>query len=241
VRRNIEEIAQLRDQAMHLLIPELEAIYAGLFQSGVLNYVEYLQKWFGRTPLGRGAPPLLSLVWDLKDLQPKAVRKRYGIEALRVLQEHRDRIQQLEGQIKDRQFSIPIDYKLVLTKKPSEADITLGAGPGGAVAGQIVQVPKDVSVTHPYTQKTAVEEIKRLLGPAARFTSYDFQAIVTNDGIKKSDSSPLHYLLKQTGTHCYSERLLDEIIGKVKADERYLEKSRSTYQQKHAASYRSRK
>lgn len=32
VRRNVEQIADLRDHATHLLIPELEAVYAGLFR-----------------------------------------------------------------------------------------------------------------------------------------------------------------------------------------------------------------
>lgn len=69
------------------------------------------------------------------------------------------------------------DHKLVLTKKPAGADITLGAGPGGAIAGQIVEVPRDISLTHPYTTKPAVEAIQKKLGTSTRFTSHDFPAV----------------------------------------------------------------
>lgn len=47
IRRNVEEIAILRDVATHLIIPELESIYAGIFQAGVLNYANKLEEWFG--------------------------------------------------------------------------------------------------------------------------------------------------------------------------------------------------
>jgi len=50
---------------------------------------------------------------------------------------------------------------------------------------------------------------------STRFTTYDFQAVVTNDGVKKADSSPLHYVIKHTGTHCYSERLVGKVVGRA--------------------------
>ena len=77
-------------------------------------------------------------------------------------------------------------YKLVLTKKPKDADITLGAGPGGAIAGQIIEVPKDVSVTHPYTHSRAAAELQKRLGAAAVFTRYDLQAVIHVEKVKKA-------------------------------------------------------
>lgn len=163
----------MRDQATHLLIPELEAVYAGLFQAGVFNYVDQRRRLFPKAEPNQTTPPLLSLVWEREHLEPKIIQKRYGRDALRFMQEQRDRVQAVEEQVGDRRFSISIEYKLVLTKKPKEADITLGAGPGGAIAGQIIEVPKDVSMTHPYTPLRAAAELKKRLGTAVRFTTYD--------------------------------------------------------------------
>lgn len=228
VRRNIEKVAEIRDKAMHLLVPEMEAIYGGLFQAGVLNYVDYLRTWFKRTIGDRATPPLLSLVWDLKDLEPQIIRKRYGESVLKFLQEQRADLQDEENKMEDRKFSISIEYKLVLTKKPKEADISLGAGPGGAITGQIIEVPKDVSVTHPYTQKPAVLQIQKSLGAEVSFTTFDFQAILHKENIKKADSS-FHYLLRQTGTHCYSNKLVTHIVDRIKADPQYLGRARESY------------
>jgi hypothetical protein len=229
VRRNVEQVAELRDQATHLLIPELEAVYAGLFQAGVFNYVEQRRKWFPNTVPNQTTPPLLSLVWEREHLEPKVIQKRYGRDALRFMQEQRDLVQAVEQQVGDRRFSISIEYKLVLTKKPKEADITLGAGPGGAIAGQIIEVPKDVSVTHPYTHQPAAAEVKRRLGTGVKFTRHDFLAVVYVEKVKKAESSPFHYLLKHTGTHCYSEAFIDLIVQKIGTDPGYLGQARESY------------
>jgi hypothetical protein len=232
VRRNVEEIADLRDHATHLLIPELEAVYAGLFQAGVFNYVEQRRKWFPNAQPSQATPPLLSLVWESEHLEPTVIQKRHGRSALAFMQERRDRVQSAEQEIADRRFSISIEYKLVLTKKPKEADITLGAGPGGAIAGQIIEVPKDVSVTHPYTHRRAVAEVQKRLGTSTPVTTYDFQAAVHVERIKKDDSSLFHYLMKQTGTSCYSESLIDHIVQKIRGDSGYLKRVRETYRKR---------
>jgi len=232
VRRNVEEIADLRDHATHLLIPELEAVYAGLFQAGVFNYVEQRRKWFPQAQPGQATPPLLSLVWEREHLEPKVIQKRYGRAVLTFMQGQRDRVEAAEQEVGDRRFSISIEYKLVLTKKPKDADIALGAGPGGAIAGQIIEVPKDVSVTHPYTHRRAAAEVQKRLGTATRFTTYDFQAVIHAEKAKRDDSSPFHYLMKQTGTHCYSENLIQHIVLKVQGDAGFLKRVRDAYRTK---------
>ncbi len=145
------------------------------------------------------------------------------------MQEQRDRVQAAEQEVGDRRFSISIEYKLVLTKKPKDADIALGAGPGGAIAGQIIEVPKDVSVTHPYTHRRATAELQKRLGTVTRFTTYDFQVVIHAEKVKRDDSSPFHYLMKQTGTHCYSENLIQHIVQKVQGDAGFLKRVRDAY------------
>jgi hypothetical protein len=163
-----------------------------------------------------------------ENLEPKVVQKRYGRAALKFFQEHRALVEQREREMGDVRFSIPIEYKLVLTKKPTGADITLGAGPGGAIAGQIVEVPRDVSVSHPYITKPAIEAIQKKLGVGTHFTSHDFYALLHKEGVKKADSV-FHYKLKQTGTHCYSDKLVQHVAEKVAADAGYLNGARESY------------
>src|SRR5262249_23128999 len=154
----------------HLLIPELEAVYAGLFQAGVFNYVDQRRGWVSQGKPGTAPPPLMSLGWEPAPPEPEVIQKGEGRGAPKIMAGQRVRVQAIEQEIGDRRFSIPIEYKLVLTKKPKDADITLGAGPGGAIAGQIIEVPRDVSVTHPHKHYNAAGEIQKRLGSGARFT-----------------------------------------------------------------------
>ncbi len=228
VRRNVERIADLRDSATHLLIPELEAVYAGLFQAGTQNYVDFLRAWFGRGIGDHATPPLLSLVWDLKDLQPGVIEKRHGADARRFIERHIAEVRALEEQVGDRRFSITVEYKLVLTKKPKDADISLGAGPGGAIVAQPVYVPKDVSVTHPHKEKNLVKAVLSRLPAGIDFTSYGFQALAHKLNVKKSDSD-LHYFFRQSGTHCYSDGLVSLLVETITGDPDYLDRAKESY------------
>jgi hypothetical protein len=73
-----------------------------------------------------------------------------------------------------------------------------------------------------------VEAIQKRLGADVRFTSHDFYAVLLREGVKKADSL-LHFKLKQTGTHCYSEKLVEHVAEKVAADPEYLARARESY------------
>jgi hypothetical protein len=92
--------------------------------------------------------------------------------------------------------------------------------------------PKDVSMTHPYTHKLATAEIQKRLGTETRFTTYDLQVVLHVEKIKNPDPSPLHYLMKQTGTHCYPEALIDAVAKKIHNDPTYLTRTRDSYRKR---------
>ena len=47
VRRNLEKVAELRDDAAHFVIREVPRDVLLLFQAGVINYHKKLNEWFG--------------------------------------------------------------------------------------------------------------------------------------------------------------------------------------------------
>ena len=47
IKLNIKTIHELRNNAIHLVIPFIPIDIMGLFQAGVLNYPQVLQDWFG--------------------------------------------------------------------------------------------------------------------------------------------------------------------------------------------------
>jgi len=227
IRKNIEDIAAIRDEATHLIIKDLEAVYSGLFQSGVLNYVNKLEEWFGISITEKISPAMLTLVSDIKQIDPVFIKKRYGPEILEFVENEIGRIEKNAKELKeDIKYRIPIEYKLVLTKSAKDADITLSSGVGGKTFG-LIEVPKDIERTHPYLQKDVIAKIKERIGGGIMFNQYDFQSILYKEKIK--GNRKYHYMIKKPVIHRYSDALIELIVNKIERDQEYLKKARKVY------------
>lgn len=226
VRRNIEEVIEIRDASVHFVIAELETIYQGMFQAGVLNFVSALQDWFGVEITEKCTPAMLSLLVETGDLEPTKLQRKYGKEVLDFFTQEQLRLDEAEREIKDTKYRIPIEYRLVLTKSSRGADITLSSGLGDQV-GIILEVPKDIDKTHPYLTKEAILAIKEKLGEASEFNSYDFQAVIHKEKIKGKPQ--LHYKIRKPECHRYSENLIEFIADKLTSDDRYRSRARRSY------------
>ena len=227
IRKNIEDIAAIRDEATHLIIKDLEAVYSGLFQSGVLNYVNKLEEWFGISITEKISPAMLTLVSDIKQIDPVFIKKRYGPEILEFVENEIGGIEKNAKELKeDIKYRIPIEYKLVLTKSAKDADITLSSGVGGKTFG-LIEVPKDIERTHPYLQKDVIAKIKERIGGGIMFNQYDFQSILYKEKIKRNRK--YHYMIKKPVIHRYSDALIELIVNKIERDQEYLKKARKVY------------
>lgn len=227
VRRNIEEIARIRDEATHLIIRELESVYTGLFQAGVFNYVRKLEEWFDVSLSDKISPAMLTLVFDVRQIDPAVIQKAYGKEILKFLETEEERLNAAEKELGDTRFRIPIEYHLVLTKKPKEADIVLSSGRNGEISGLILEVPKDIEKTHPYLQKDVMAKVKEQFDDSIIFNQYDFQAILYKYKIK--GNRKYHYELIKPKIHKYSQDLVDFIVEKIKKDPDVLRRARESY------------
>ena len=65
IKRNIVKVSELRNNAMHLVIPFVPPDIMGLFQAGVLNYIQKLQEWFNISLSDRITPGMMALTYDL--------------------------------------------------------------------------------------------------------------------------------------------------------------------------------
>ncbi|TYR84308.1 DUF3644 domain-containing protein, partial [Citrobacter freundii] len=64
VKKNLDTLIELRDGAIHLLLPELQPELSRLFQANVLNYQQRYLKETGMSPLAGQSVGMLSLVVD---------------------------------------------------------------------------------------------------------------------------------------------------------------------------------
>lgn len=229
IRNNVEDIADLRDSATHLVVRELESIYVGLFQAGVLNYLDKLKEWFGINFADRTSPAMLSLIFDIDKVSPVILKKKHGKEIADFFANKANRIEDNISSIHDKKYCISVEYKLALVKNPKDADITLSAGPLGKFSGTIIVVPKEPSLTHPYRQIDCINQIKGKIAKELIFNSYDFQAILYKEKIRGNNKYHYHY--KVFGGNSYSSELVDFIVNKIQTNRNYLLDTRAWFKQ----------
>jgi hypothetical protein len=228
IRLNIEKIGEIRDSGTHFLIDELEAVYSGLFQSGVINYLETIKTWFDFDLQNKFTPGMLSLVGDLKNIDPAHLKREYGKEIMQfVIREVKD-IDKRQKIHSDNRFMIPIDYRLVLSKTSKAGDIELtksDAGSGNA-QGVIVEVPKDPNRTHPFRQGEIEKKVKKDLD-LLDFNRRAIQAVIWKEKIK--GNSRFHFKHEKSPTHQYSAAIVDLIKTRLKSNPDYIEETKGKY------------
>jgi len=217
VKLNIKRISDLRDNAIHLVIPFVPPEIMSLFQAGVLNYPRILQDWFGihlseRVPLG-----MMTLVYDFDpakhSLEYARMKRKLPAETIRWLIAFQQDVQTQAMTLGDNtsQFYIPIGIKLYSAKNPSKADIIGNSG----VTGQeplLIEVAKDIDKTHPCRATDVAELVNQRLAREPRVSRYDIQCIREVFNIK---SKAEFYYKSKLWSPRYSERFIDWIVNKA--------------------------
>lgn len=226
IRRNIEYISEIRNEAAHLIIEDLNPYFSRVFQRGVLNYFECAEKWFNIALAEEFKPGLISLVSDKKALMDISIlRKRFNREDFQTINLWIEKFKELEG-LGDK-ATIPITYSIALVRNPKKADIVLSAGSKGEKA-IILERYRDRDITHPHRRKEAMEQIIKRLRPEIKFTVYDFDAYCFTKGVKKTFKNDYYWKGKyDSGT--YSNKLIDEIIDFYNANPNIRDKFRDQY------------
>jgi len=231
-RRNLEKIIELRDKATHLLIPELNFDISRIFQSCVINFLDFLSKEFNDNLMYRLNPGFIALIIDQKNKPDfEKLTINYGERASRDLKLFLDKFHKEEKENDDIQFAVPIEYRLVLTKKVDESDIQLFKSSSGENKGVIVEVAKDIDTSHPFARTALTDLINEKCVPdyCKKFTTRDMDAIIHKEKAKAQKQSQFHYGLDHPKIHRYSLSFADFVIDKIKQHDDYIAKCRSNY------------
>lgn len=248
VKKNISRIADWRDGAVHLLMPELQGLASRIFQSGVLNYSSKFQE-FTEVPFMQSQHAgMISLVGDFK-MPPKAVLSSlYGKAAEDILELAQTVQDEIEHE-NDIEFAIPINVSLVYARDEKDSQIILAAANGKTQdleqlkKALIVEKQVDPEKTHTFTQKTAIDAINKTLHANYDITklekclvardrkgkpiinSHCFQAVVTKLNWKASSNKHHHYQ-KISNTHIYSQDALDEMIRHITTKDDFVKQAK---------------
>ena len=226
IRKNIECISEIRNEATHLIIMELDPYFSRVFQSGVLNYLEYIEKWFGMSLSEKLKPGFISLVSDERALEDVSVlKKRFNKEDRQSIRSWVEKFKELQKL--GHKATIPITYSVAIVRSLKKADIVLSKGRKGLQA-IIIDKYRDIDKTHPYRRKDAMNKILKRLKRGIEYTTYDFEAYCFANGIKKSSKNEYYWKLKYYPGQ-YSQRLIDEIVASLNSNPRLREKLKKQY------------
>lgn len=212
VRINLETLIALRDQAVHLLIPELQPQLSRLFQATVLNYQTRYRNEMGNAPLAGQSVGMLSLVVDGPEPDVAIIQKIYGKHAAKSVEKFIKSFDETSNEMNSNEFSIPVDYKLALVKREDESDLSLSVGDTGEGA-IIITKTKDPDVTHPYRTQEAINEINKRQDSVV-IKSGAFYAVLAKHEIKKQKKSDMCFEID--GIPRYSEKFINWFVDNVK-------------------------
>jgi EC042_2821-lke REase/Protein of unknown function (DUF3644) len=248
VRKNIERIVFYRDQAVHLLMPELQSIMSRVFQSGVLNYSTKFQEFTQQPFISSSHSGMLSLVGDLKQPSIAILHSNYGKEVGNEISSLVTDLTDEAKSLDDIQFAIPLNVKLVFARSDDQGNmITLARaeeGMEGLKQAIILEKPTDREKTHPYKESDAIREINKRLYEKyststleiklvsrnrktnrAEINTHCFRSVVAKLKWKNSNNR-YHHENKDPEYHYYSDFAVEEFIEKVMGIEGYLENAR---------------
>ena len=248
VRKNIERVAFYRDQAVHLLMPEVQGIMSRVFQSGVLNYSTRFQEFTELPFISSTYSGMLSLVGDLRQPSITALHSNYGQEIGNEVSSLIADLTEEATNTDDIQFAIPLNVRLVFARNDEQGNmVTLAKaeeGIEGLKKAIILEKPTDRDKTHPFKESAAINEINRRLYEQYSINVLKEKLVARNKKTKKPEinthcfrsiaaklkwknsNNKYHYKNKDPVIHYYSDFAVQEFIEKIMSIEGYLEKAR---------------
>lgn len=230
IRRNVERIADLRDEATHLVISEIPLQVMRLFQACVINYHKQLVDWFGVSLSSRVPVGMMSIVYDVDphhlDMSDKRLRRRLGKTAAMYLARYcAQLVNEHDALQRPAEFSVQIEYRVLLTDKPGEADVVLTKGSSGSQPTRAFGVPKDSCKTHPFRQCDLLNYLHdQLTGP--RVNQYDFQCVIQKQKVKARSEWFYQGTVKGSPPQ-YSQAFADWLVRQIQQDPAFFAKARA--------------
>lgn len=226
VKANILTIAELRHGATHLLMPEAQGVLSRLFQAGVLNFAKRFPRVGGAALFAPSASGLMSIVSDPEAADVLALRQSYGEKTATGIAELIESIGESIEKTQDERYAIGVEYRLVLTKSDSKADIRLSTAPGAEAIAMVVEKAVPVDKKYPFSAEDVERELTNRLG--SRVNSHDVQSMLFREQWKLQNNDFHHYITRFK-VHQYSEDAVLFLLAKIRDDGEYLPSARDSY------------
>lgn len=230
VRRNVERIAEIRNSAAHLVVPELQPTAARLFQAGVINYARRYREFVGESLLPSANIGLMCLVGDERVPDGEALASLYGARLAEDMLGYARTLDAEMNEAEDERFAVRVDVRVRFARGTEDGDVTLVNAADAPTSAVVVLKPVDPERTHPLRTTELEERVRTLLKERGieAFTRYTLLAILHKQGWKKCDNQ-YHRLQRNPDTPKYSTACAEEIVRLICADGDYSRRAVSEY------------
>ncbi|KFZ30790.1 hypothetical protein IDSA_06780 [Pseudidiomarina salinarum] len=248
VKDNVLKITDLRDNAVHLLIPEIQGIASRIFQSGVFNYSSKFEEFCEVPFINTANVGMLSLVGEFRTPPLPMMKTIYGSAAKDMLDLANDLAKSIEDS-DDVAFAIPLNVTLQFASKDEAGTqivlVKAEDGVPGLQRALTIEKSVDAEKTHPYRQTDVIKAINERLeehysdeqraeflvskkNGQPTFNPNCFQSVAHK--LKwKNGNNKFHHFLAKANTHLYSEAAINTIIEKITSIQGYLRKCKNDY------------
>lgn len=226
VRLNVEKIAEIRHEATHFIVPEIQAPFAYLFQAGVVNYAKRFRDVTGAPFLSRSNIGLLAVAGQGERIDAAALAHLYGDQLGPEIAQYASTLEEEIEKVADERFAVRVEITMRFATKKESADVTLAQATEAPVHAVVLEKPVDPERTHPHRTNQLLARVQAELGDA--FSSHDLRCVIAKEKWKKSDNA-FYRLQQNPDTPKYSEKAGEEIVRLVRADPDYLKRARESY------------
>lgn len=211
-KNNITFIRNIRNKATHLILPEFDFVLSPVFQRCLTNFNKFFKKQFPNYKLNEKVTPFIALVNPGND---------ENVSSLILNPANLLLLEKVKKELGNDE-SLSQTLRLVSTNKESEADIKFAISKDSEEKARIINVPKNIEKTHPYTTNEVIKRIKETLeislGPNHGFTSNKFQDICKRKGIKNNQDYCYQFEYSKNKIYKYSDITI-EYVSKIYLEE----------------------
>ncbi len=190
IKKNLDYIIKnIRNVSTHFIIREYDNLYSPLLQQCILNYVDYLNAKF-KTNLADIMPSENLALVIRHDKTNKKLNKIYGKDFSKHYFDAKNQLINFieENTNNDKCPVIAfVENKLSFVKNPDSADILAFYDTSGVGLNKI-SVAKDVNLSHPYSMKQAINNIKKF----AQKSNFDISGLHCNSLVKYNKDNNIY-------------------------------------------------
>ena len=238
VRLNLEQIINLRNTSTHFITEEYEQIYAPLFQSCVLNFINRLLNDFEVDITQKLGSNFLTLSIKLEPLDLEIIKARYPKEIADRLIKANMQISESVASTNNANYAIQIRHEYYLTKKKNEATAVFAIAKDGEEPIKLIKSPQDMKQRCPYSTKDCIKRINsfivknklNFINPAIsvsedkkhEFNKTHFDLFSKFYHLKSDIDYCYKYELGKQISYSYSDKAINLIYSEIKKDPEHV-------------------